>query len=80
MGASHPLPWTCAPSDLKPDLVPDFAFSDMGCAAGALVGEDQGKRVVEYHSFFHVLRNQVSFSLLERTRIFSSLALSLKNL
>jgi len=58
--APHQVSWTCAPSGsldgLEPDLlpqwvflhflVPAFAFCDLGSVAGALAGEDRGKKLL----------------------------------
>lgn len=53
--------------------VPAFAFYDLGCVAGALVGEDRAKNVIEYPSCFHILGNRVSHFFPENACIFSHL-------
>lgn len=50
-----------------------FAFCDLGSVAGALAGEDWGKKVTEYLSLLHILGDQVSCLLLERPHISSNL-------
>ena len=54
-------------------LVPAFDFDDLGGVAGALPGEDWGKKVIEYLSLLRIPGNQVSCFLPERAHIFPSL-------
>lgn len=53
-------------------LVPAFAFSDRGGVTERLAGKGWGKKDFEYLSLLHSPGNQVSYSLLERSYIFSS--------
>lgn len=49
--------------------VPAFVFCSSGSVAGTPVGEDQGKKVVEYLILLHILGDHVSHFLPERVHI-----------
>ena len=53
--------------------VPAFAICDLGGVAGALAGEDWGKKVTKYLSLLHIPGNQVSHFLPQWTHIFASI-------
>lgn len=81
MGASQQ--WTCAAlsslESKEPNLlqsvgfflpVSAFAFCDSGSVAGELMGEDWGKKVIEYLSFTYVSGHQISNFLSTKAYIF----------